>query len=822
MKRIAFAFIVIAFLLSPFFGSSVLAQAPTPSSCAPSKETSAANCSGTISTSDYVIPLQCLTGTSSPDKPCSDFQGTYKDPTVGDRYVGGVRTYIYKQPDGNFFVGFYDKHIILSRDGKILEDTTSADPKNPLKCAGTGKSAYYKIFDPGTGAPGATFVPPQMTCGVDVTTTSRLEAYSYPEGDPTCTTTNETTIGTTRQLIYQGPGMCNGRKVDAIVVATTGGAGAGEAYVYCKGLGPCAVYGQIGAAAPGGWGASTDLCNLPITGTKTPIGEFMDNSTGDAPLTKVETREKEALGSTVSDFGQSLDFPSASFPNFSKEDNKFTEMFDPNLGGGELVPATLQEKVTYPDQQADYTGYNEVYASGCVQVQFAGGKKKDEQKSQYAAESDALPQVYPRTQASFNILGSIRAKEQSGLQYRAQQPAVFDPADCNKIKPEYVLFDCGAQTNRKLVASVPIKVSRNVVQKAVATVEEAISDVVGTISDVACTIGDVIGICKKKTANLVVTKTATVFLPGAKDIENKAVGDDNGSLLTFFPSAVTDKLSKVNACTKEGAEEGECADEDIPHYQMHAVKDTFTKTSSCMLLPASVQADRKTDCKLAEAKEPTPAPSRKPAGGAPNCNMDRFSDSPPPTAGGGNGGPIGKYSGFTIPYRDTSCTIASDKLPAIAEQAVRWSAYVQRNPDLAEKARQNVINVFPLIQQKAVEYGWNPAFVLALWIEETAVGQDGDYAMGCIYGLDKNLEWYRMAPKSDGCQAAACLFSYPVKNPNNFEEFMCAYETGDRTCSKVAANIPPGRSWGWANSVNLAYTLISERAGFASSCWLRE
>ncbi|NIO07243.1 MAG: hypothetical protein GTO40_04305, partial [Deltaproteobacteria bacterium] len=108
-----------------------------------------------------------------------------------------------------------------------------------------------------------------------------------------------------------------------------------------------------------------------------------------------------------------------------------------------------------------------------------------------------------------------------------------------------------------------------------------------------------------------------------------------------------------------------------------------------------------------------------------------------------------------------------------------------RNPDIttSEKAKAEAIaialNSWPntkleshwdYVYDRAVAEGWNPAFVIALWIEESGASHLDTWDVGCTG-----------APKSDLAAQLDCLFARPYAN-TEFEEFMCTYSEGHYPC----------------------------------------
>jgi hypothetical protein len=250
------------------------------------------------------------------------------------------------------------------------------------------------------------------------------------------------------------------------------------------------------------------------------------------------------------------------------------------------------------------------------------------------------------------------------------------------------------------------------------------------------------------------------------------------------------------------------------------------------LLPPAQQPDwcKPDNILSVSSATPTPPPRVPPVPvGVSQCNEAAFSEfqRPIPT-GGGNGGPVGDLSGFTIAYRDPACTLPTTPETAtrLADLAVRW--YNVAGKPIESWVRQNVTDNWQKVQQHAVASGWNPAFVIMLWLEESAMGAAQTYQMGCIYGKDTAGNWKpAMDPNADACSEEACLFSHPTQDPNNLQAFMCSYNTG--VCTDLREQIrqqkkvgdQPTINWGFANNIKFAYPLISDIGNLPPKCQLR-
>lgn len=90
------------------------------------------------------------------------------------------------------------------------------------------------------------------------------------------------------------------------------------------------------------------------------------------------------------------------------------------------------------------------------------------------------------------------------------------------------------------------------------------------------------------------------------------------------------------------------------------------------------------------------------------------------------------------------------------------------------------------VYNQAVSHGWNPAFVIALWIEESGASALDAHDLGCLGGERNNLS-----------SQLDCLFSRPYAN-ESFEEFMCMYSEGAHApCTFVINPNFPGNLKVW-------------------------
>ncbi len=123
---------------------------------------------------------------------------------------------------------------------------------------------------------------------------------------------------------------------------------------------------------------------------------------------------------------------------------------------------------------------------------------------------------------------------------------------------------------------------------------------------------------------------------------------------------------------------------------------------------------------------------------------------------------IGSSSGtpgtldYIIDYKNPNIAI-SNTTKANVVQSVKssWSA---------SKIEEN----WDLVSSAAISHGWNPAFVIALWIEESGASGVDAWDLGCLGGNKNNIQ-----------SQLDCLFDQTVSYSNGpFDQFMCMYSEG--------------------------------------------
>lgn len=108
---------------------------------------------------------------------------------------------------------------------------------------------------------------------------------------------------------------------------------------------------------------------------------------------------------------------------------------------------------------------------------------------------------------------------------------------------------------------------------------------------------------------------------------------------------------------------------------------------------------------------------------------------------------------YTLPYRDTSVAVDKDRIIRLVKQF--W-------PD------SPIDQLFDTVVQRALEAGINPAFALAIWIEESGASSPrakAQSAFGCFPGGDTN-QWVTFD------RSLNCFIGFTNDHPNDFYDWM--------------------------------------------------
>jgi hypothetical protein len=161
--------------------------------------------------------------------------------------------------------------------------------------------------------------------------------------------------------------------------------------------------------------------------------------------------------------------------------------------------------------------------------------------------------------------------------------------------------------------------------------------------------------------------------------------------------------------------------------------------------------------------------------------------------------------GFSIPMHNTACKISN--LAAVADFAAQW---INGRPEAAQ-ARANVLANYATIEKFAVKAGWNPAFLVALWIEETAAGGLGGPQMGCVFDFGING-----SADPSVCGQLACVANYPPRNSTY--DFLCSYGgKGGVGCTTFYINAANDNRC-FPSNLRGSYQEVVNRGGVGTGC----
>jgi hypothetical protein len=113
---------------------------------------------------------------------------------------------------------------------------------------------------------------------------------------------------------------------------------------------------------------------------------------------------------------------------------------------------------------------------------------------------------------------------------------------------------------------------------------------------------------------------------------------------------------------------------------------------------------------------------------------------------------------YTIDYRNPSISIPEEKKQAVINQALKsWP-------------NSKIEISWDYVYNSAINHNWNPAFVIALWLEESGASGVSAYDVGCLGGSPNNIP-----------SQLNCLFTRPYAN-ETFRTFMCKYSGEKEEC----------------------------------------
>jgi len=126
---------------------------------------------------------------------------------------------------------------------------------------------------------------------------------------------------------------------------------------------------------------------------------------------------------------------------------------------------------------------------------------------------------------------------------------------------------------------------------------------------------------------------------------------------------------------------------------------------------------------------------------------------------------------YSLPYRNPNCEATEN---GIKEAYERMRTYYP-----AYFPNTQLLNNWQIVQKYAKKYNFNPLFVIALWIEESAAGgANNAQQLGCLYRLNKDDTFTFLPANSTICEQMECLFGRRSVDPNNYALWACQYQHG--------------------------------------------
>ncbi len=152
----------------------------------------------------------------------------------------------------------------------------------------------------------------------------------------------------------------------------------------------------------------------------------------------------------------------------------------------------------------------------------------------------------------------------------------------------------------------------------------------------------------------------------------------------------------------------------------------------------------------------------------------------------------------TMHYPDGSTSIPSTTKEICAFNGTQYYSLPYRNPNcsinqtMIDRAYERIKTYYPgywgstkilddweAVQTYAEKYNFNPLFVTALWIEESAAGgATAAQQLGCLYRLNSDDTYTFLPASSNICEQMECLFGRRSVDPSNYALWACQYQYG--------------------------------------------
>jgi hypothetical protein len=159
---------------------------------------------------------------------------------------------------------------------------------------------------------------------------------------------------------------------------------------------------------------------------------------------------------------------------------------------------------------------------------------------------------------------------------------------------------------------------------------------------------------------------------------------------------------------------------------------------------------------------------------------------------------------YSLPYRNPNCKATENGIKKAYERIK------ERFP------QTKLLQQWKTVQEYSIKYNFNPLFVIALWLQESAAGGAiNTQQLGCLYRRNKDDTFTFLPPSSTICDQMECLFGRKSVVPDNFGLWACQYEHGTKawrnnTCDKPLT---------FTKGVDFWYNFIGEN--LSSDCMVR-
>jgi len=164
---------------------------------------------------------------------------------------------------------------------------------------------------------------------------------------------------------------------------------------------------------------------------------------------------------------------------------------------------------------------------------------------------------------------------------------------------------------------------------------------------------------------------------------------------------------------------------------------------------------------------------------------------------------------YSIPYRNASCSI---NVSAISRAAERAQTFYPGAPAAGANLRRDA----PLVEQWAKLYGFNPNFVLAEYLTESAAGGYGNaQKLGCLYAYRDSAQgsasgFIFLSPSSSLCTQMKCMFEKESAIPENFANFACNWALGQKEGCTFGTDDFGNQTQPWLNTLALWYDYLTQ------------